>query len=327
MVLWPFTLHSFALLCGTASFVAVLLVYVRNPLEVVRNFLIFLGSLFLFVLSFWLEALGTIASSMGLGDEQSSGTLAALAFLTVIAAGMLQIGILPHLASSVSEDRPTERSLRVAALSLLTLSLLSIAVVLRPGIPLFRYLLSAVLYGNIGYWIVVIRKKLRSNLPQESFLPPLFAQGARMLRGFIRVSLVFFPLFILDVLISDRRILAAAPALTSFTFLDNLSVPVYLILLTLGSVRFAYQVFDRSRKEGVKESASPGISQADAEKFGLTEREREIADYILEGYTLPDTARVLKISPKTAENHLYSVYRKCGVTNRMQLFNLFTKGH
>lgn len=172
MVLLTFTLHSFALLCGTASFVAVLLVYVRNPLEVVRNFLIFLGSLFLFVLSFWIDALSTIASSLDSGDTQIAGTLQALAFLTVIAAGMLQIGILPHLAYSVSEKKPTERSVRVSALSLLAISLLSVAVVLRPAVSLLRYLLSAVLYGNIAYWIWAIRKKLRMPLSQESIPPP-----------------------------------------------------------------------------------------------------------------------------------------------------------
>ncbi len=57
---------------------------------------------------------------------------------------------------------------------------------------------------------------------------------------------------------------------------------------------------------------------------GLTaDGEADVVEYIAEGFTIAEAATAMKISPKTVENHLYSVYQKTGVTNRIQLYNLF----
>jgi len=51
-----------------------------------------------------------------------------------------------------------------------------------------------------------------------------------------------------------------------------------------------------------------------ADEFSqLTRREREILQYIAEGHTSPQIAKMLFISKKTVENHRYKIYRKCDV--------------
>jgi len=54
----------------------------------------------------------------------------------------------------------------------------------------------------------------------------------------------------------------------------------------------------------------------------LSRRERDVAHLAVRGRTTPEIAAELRRSPKTIENHLNSVYRKLGVSNRVDLANL-----
>lgn len=50
----------------------------------------------------------------------------------------------------------------------------------------------------------------------------------------------------------------------------------------------------------------------------LTEREREVLRALSKGYTNQKLAELLVVSPKTVQNHLYSIYQKIGVNNRAE---------
>ncbi len=60
-----------------------------------------------------------------------------------------------------------------------------------------------------------------------------------------------------------------------------------------------------------------------AEELGesLSRREEEVADLAGKGYTNKEIAALLHISPRTVTNHLYHVYQKLGVRNRVELRN------
>jgi two-component system, NarL family, nitrate/nitrite response regulator NarL len=51
----------------------------------------------------------------------------------------------------------------------------------------------------------------------------------------------------------------------------------------------------------------------------LTAREHEIIAKVLQGYTNRETGQELKISEETVKSHLSSIFRKLGVSNRMEL--------
>jgi DNA-binding NarL/FixJ family response regulator len=51
----------------------------------------------------------------------------------------------------------------------------------------------------------------------------------------------------------------------------------------------------------------------------LTARELAVARLVAQGLTNLDVGEMLGISEQTAKNHLWSVYRKLGVENRVQL--------
>jgi len=54
----------------------------------------------------------------------------------------------------------------------------------------------------------------------------------------------------------------------------------------------------------------------------LSARQREIADLILDGLSAKEIAVRLDISPKTAENHTYALYRKFGARSRIQFYEM-----
>jgi len=56
--------------------------------------------------------------------------------------------------------------------------------------------------------------------------------------------------------------------------------------------------------------------------FGLTPREVEAAQAVLDGLTYKDAAQRLGISPATAKSHLLSVYQKTGAGNKIELLRM-----
>jgi DNA-binding CsgD family transcriptional regulator len=63
----------------------------------------------------------------------------------------------------------------------------------------------------------------------------------------------------------------------------------------------------------------PGAADAWFEKAGLSARESEIVRRVLEGQSNTAIGAELFIGRRTVESHLYNIYRKLGVKNRLQL--------
>lgn len=59
-----------------------------------------------------------------------------------------------------------------------------------------------------------------------------------------------------------------------------------------------------------------------ANRFGLTPREAEAAQAILDGLTYKDAADRLAVSPSTVKSHVLSVYQKTGAGNKMELLRM-----
>jgi DNA-binding NarL/FixJ family response regulator len=58
--------------------------------------------------------------------------------------------------------------------------------------------------------------------------------------------------------------------------------------------------------------------QSQHETDVLTEREREVLHALSKGYSNQKLAELLVVSPKTVQNHLYSIYHKIGVGSRSE---------
>lgn len=78
-----------------------------------------------------------------------------------------------------------------------------------------------------------------------------------------------------------------------------------------------------------KHFIAPALERADAqaikqfiEKFGISRREEEVIQQLCEGKTNKEISRALFISLQTVKDHIYRIYQKTDVKNRVQLINL-----
>ncbi|MFO0985871.1 MAG: LuxR C-terminal-related transcriptional regulator [Alphaproteobacteria bacterium] len=63
-------------------------------------------------------------------------------------------------------------------------------------------------------------------------------------------------------------------------------------------------------------AGQPARRDAGERLSGLTPREIEVLRLIAGGATAKEAARALEIAPKTADNHIQSLYAKIGVSTR-----------
>jgi DNA-binding CsgD family transcriptional regulator len=96
--------------------------------------------------------------------------------------------------------------------------------------------------------------------------------------------------------------------------------PAFLTILSI--LLTAYTVFS-VRKNNAERSGS----SIDALKtYGLSPRELEVASLITEGRSYKEAADKLCVSLATVQSHIKSIYRKTGVSSKIELANLCKNG-
>lgn len=69
----------------------------------------------------------------------------------------------------------------------------------------------------------------------------------------------------------------------------------------------------------VRQYAVSGRPASMLDGFGLTKRERTVAEFVAQGASNAEIGKLLGVSTRTAESHVQNIYRKLGVTSRGQL--------
>ncbi|MFO7782558.1 MAG: helix-turn-helix transcriptional regulator, partial [Spirochaetia bacterium] len=131
------------------------------------------------------------------------------------------------------------------------------------------------------------------------------------LRGFGVALLLLIPANLLDFGVSVALRAAGETARDGFVFAAGYGIANVVLIVAIVS--------------GFRQSASGealAVPQQLVDAFGITRREREVVEKLLEGKSDRQIAEELYISPRTVDTHLRSVFRKCGVTSRMQLTRL-----
>lgn len=67
------------------------------------------------------------------------------------------------------------------------------------------------------------------------------------------------------------------------------------------------------------ESMSPSAFELAAMRYGLSAREREIAQLLIEGYAALNAAAILELSEHTVRTYVRRLYKKLNVSNRADL--------
>ncbi len=232
----------------------------------------------------------------------SGGFFADLSLIVMSAGNFLYIAVAPFLYHALV-GRAVSPPVKIASISVD--ALLGAAAVIH-----FVFRWPAVLYGllipslflMLAYGIVLILAHLRN------VGDPALRRG---LRAFCVVSTLFLPLLALDS-VYDR-----VAALEPFRPFGLLTLPAWFVAVNLLSVFFAERRFNHPVFW-----ENDGPSEFFLRKYGISARERELIGRMLRGENNQAMGEALFISPKTVENHVYSIYQKTGVKNRVQLINL-----
>ncbi len=291
-----FLATTLSLFSGFFSLGAAAFLYLRYRTVILRLLVLFLSSLVLIGLGSWLRGLGGLAgAAAGAGAPAALDVGASILSLPGLA---LNVAVVPFLVCAlVSLPVPAGWKGILAAWDvLICAACLAYPFVPDPG-PVFT-VMNVQLVLTIGASLAVLAGNLR-NVGKPAL--------RRALAVFLWVSGGFLVFLVLDILTTRFDIRALA-------FLDGLSLPAYLVALNAGSFLFA------GRFLGSEPLVEGGrLTEACRAEFGLTARETELVERLLGGSTNQDLADALYISRKTVENHLYNIFQKMGVRNRLQL--------
>jgi DNA-binding CsgD family transcriptional regulator len=136
-----------------------------------------------------------------------------------------------------------------------------------------------------------------------------FRRRALLYFSLLHVVSFFFPVFLL-LLASRLRVHADVLWSGSLMFLYN------VLLLSWGH-RYLPLL-------GSTPQVSESIQRL-IQEFGITPRELEVIGLISKGLSNQEIADTLFISIQTVKDHNHNIFRKTGVTNRVQLANLFRR--
>ena len=292
-ILSTIPLNLTSILFGAFLLGMIVTIYVRGRTLLVRDFGLFILSLFLFVLAAFLQ---DIQSLTGTNPEW---LFDGLVWLINAAAGILYVVMSPYFFFRLFSVKVTAQ-VRAALLAVnITTVVNAISLLVAPQLKFPALILSAIMFLTISHELALIIAKL-------------FTLNDRNLRTamlvLVVVTALFFPLMLLDAGIS------LLPGLADLGRFDGLSRPVYLVLIGGLFAVFAQTYFNRPafRKGG-------DLTPYFLREFGITPREKEIIELIASSLTNNEIAEKLFISVKTVENHISSIFRKTSVRSRMQL--------
>lgn len=107
-----------------------------------------------------------------------------------------------------------------------------------------------------------------------------------------------------------------------------LSVPAVYLILNLSCLYFGKKYFARceQQKESIQHGTDESLDEAGAieefyNKYKITNREKQVIELLMKAYSYRSISMELVISLTTAKTHIYNIYQKTGVKNKVELIN------
>lgn len=98
--------------------------------------------------------------------------------------------------------------------------------------------------------------------------------------------------------------------------------PVFIGICVLLTAMLLFVFLRQFRKlKKLPISAEVDVGQITT-RYKLTNRERDMLELLLKGKSIKNMAQELYISESTVQKHIYSIYKKLKISNRMQLLNM-----
>jgi DNA-binding CsgD family transcriptional regulator len=287
-------IYLLALIAGAASIMETFMIWQRYRRAAIKRYGLFLSALFLILLGFIVDLYARSAPPLPAAAD--------IVWVFQAAGGCLFIFICPYLFHSLAGKEVVLWQKILFAVIDAVVVFGALAAIAFPRAVFLQIGLGAVLFAMIVYGVAFSIGHL-SRIGERAL--------RRALVIFLALTVVFFPLMLADAAMSF------APFLSMFQFLNNLAQPAYFLILNCLTIIFGLRYLNRPAF-----SEKGRLSPYFLDTFKVTDREAQIIGMLLEGSTTGRIAELLFISPKTAENHVYNIYQKLRVRNRVQLFQL-----
>jgi DNA-binding CsgD family transcriptional regulator len=160
-----------------------------------------------------------------------------------------------------------------------------------------------------GYSVCLANKNLKTLDRERKQVMPII----------VIVTLTLLPASVIQDLLLYRVQLKHPIAFTPLAyFIINLAIIVYYIRNYIKTIPAEITNLHAFDKENL-----PLSHVAIIKEHNITERELEVLQLILNGYSNHEISKKLFISSNTARNHIYSIFKKLDVKNRLELSKIF----
>ncbi|OHD54569.1 MAG: hypothetical protein A2Y33_03445 [Spirochaetes bacterium GWF1_51_8] len=290
-----FWVFLFSLITGFASILLAFFIYLKYRKIAVLFYIFFLFSLFLIILYFFFHNFGGVATHLGTMPDDPFVLLiqyiGSYAFIVVAP-------FFYHYILGLEIGRGKKIFFFLAD----TVVLAATVVYYITRLPAIGFgILIPSLALTILYGLVLIAIHFR-RIPDRGL--------KNSVRTFLIVTACFFPLILADMF--DSAILG----ITLFP-MGFFALPAYYLVINILSIIFTMFYFNKPPY--LQKGKLTGYLTG---QYSITGREAEIILLLLDGSSNREIGEKLFISYKTVENHIYNIYQKTGVKNRIELFNL-----
>jgi DNA-binding CsgD family transcriptional regulator len=164
--------------------------------------------------------------------------------------------------------------------------------------PVRAAVITVLFYGYLTtvVWYGLLRSRKEKKRSKQTAYP-------QNMRLFLQLVCIFYPL---TAVFTIPSVLMLSPTLFS-------SLPRSLLAFCWGAMEMFVFI------SGERRSVSASVHRNAVEIYSLTPREQDVASLAIAGLTCKQISEKLFISEKTVETHLYNIYRKCDVKNRLEL--------
>lgn len=290
-----FLVYILSLISGSATLGIGISIYLKYRRPVIRWFLWFLFSLFLILLSFIFSHYNVNARTVWIDYSLLADISGKTGSVCFIAAA-------PFFFCSLLGFRAGKRWKILNGILLLVLIVLYIHDLFLGHLsflpPVFSILFLAVTVFGLVITMVNFKRIAGKSL-------------RRALLVFFLISLFFMPLILLDM---NLHRISPGHWIQQF---NNITQPMYFLVVNICCIYFVLKYLSQPslRKEG-------SFTGYFLDKYNITEREQEIIEKLLSGLSSKEIAEKVFISPKTVDNHIYNIFRKLGINNRLQLVQM-----
>lgn len=280
-----FLFFLFSLFAGLAAIFTIIFLYFKYHKLLLLYYALWLLSLFIILLS---EAFELYLKNTGLFTESTLFYI----LKSIRGTGILALIITLPLFIHRLLERPMTKIIKGIYFMYMGLSTIIIFIyIFYPDMFTINYrIINSTLIVFVYLYSIVLCFLYIKRIKDPLFRKPITA--------FFIISLLFFPMTI------------PLPSLNMFI------LAIYFLVLSLGSIILGFIYYSHLPYYKYNQ-----ITNSFKRFYNLTDREIEIIEYMLKGFSNRKIANTLYISQKTVHNHTTSIYQKTAAQNRIQLFN------